>query len=850
MKEPRPDLCAQILAFCATQPVRRVLLAPSRSAGRRILAQCARRGRGIAGVTAHSVFTLAADVCSDVTAADSAPRLLTRLETEQAVLRLLCEPDGEAFPDAWKTPAAARALWRQLEAWELDCSDIPDGRDAALLRALRARLNQYLEETRALTRPALYRLAAGRLERGEVPPPAQEFARLATAELTTLEQRLWDAASGGRETLIEPARPDAAELRDRLRGRCRFVRCRGQENEVRFVFSDLAQSGMSPSRAAVAVPTLEYALAFRREGCRLGVPVAVEGGIPLRHSSLFALLRGLADWRDGDFEAERLIDLLNTPGFAVPAPGALLRRLRGCKVWRGRERYALVWEPLPGDSETLCENRRAWKDFFALVFAALTPGEGQRDALAAFLQAHWRVRDAAAGAAVAQMRAVTAQLCNAGGDLVRLLLESGGDFRYSAAPAENALFCGTFDQCLGTGADVVYAAGLSANEIAARPAVSAFGTVPNAAGKDLALSLRTLLANHAGRAVLIRPDYTSDDLQEQPAALVYTQLRHTCPEETFGFADAPDLPDIPEARETSEKANNANTPPRAFPDFTDWLAQSSFSASALETALTCPYRFYLQYFLQLTEPLAVEPPRSRWLDAGAMGTLVHGALEEYFSRPVRREADAECILALRAEALRRTYPPASDERVAADTARAMALVLTGAKSLAEGSTVAGTEVGFGGAHGDVVVNVGKYALHVNGSIDRIDRLADGSLTILDYKTGDIGKYRDHPERYVQPLLYTLAAEALLGEPGAVRRASYLSLRDGSVLERDMSAEPRAQAAAQLEAFLDLLRANAGDPPRNPCLSWSGGAWETGSEEQRADRRACGTFCPYRGFCRS
>src|SRR5699024_5668594 len=105
-------------------------LAPSRSAGRRILAQCARRGRGIAGVTAHSVFTLAADVCSDVTAADSAPRLLTRLETEQAVLRLLCEPDGEAFPDAWKTPAAARALWRQLEAWELDCSDIPDGRDA------------------------------------------------------------------------------------------------------------------------------------------------------------------------------------------------------------------------------------------------------------------------------------------------------------------------------------------------------------------------------------------------------------------------------------------------------------------------------------------------------------------------------------------------------------------------------------------------------------------------------------------------------------------------------------------------------------------------------------------------
>lgn len=212
--------------------------------------------------------------------------------------------------------------------------------------------------------------------------------------------------------------------------------------------------------------------------------------------------------------------------------------------------------------------------------------------------------------------------------------------------------------------------------------------------------------------------------------------------------------------------------------------------------------------------------------------------------------DPECILALRAEALRRTYPPASDERVAADTARAMALVLTGAKSLAEGSTVAGTEVGFGGAHGDVVVNVGKYALHVNGSIDRIDRLADGSLAIVDYKTGDIGKYRDHPERYVQPLLYTLAAEALLGRArrGAPRVVSEPARRQRAGARHvRRAARTGRRAARSVSRFAVRKRRRPAAQPVPVVVRRRVGDGQRGTARRPPRMRA---FCPYRGFCRS
>jgi hypothetical protein len=58
---------------------------------------------------------------------------------------------------------------------------------------------------------------------------------------------------------------------------------------------------------------------------------------------------------------------------------------------------------------------------------------------------------------------------------------------------------------------------------------------------------------------------------------------------------------------------------------------------------------------------------------------------------------------------------------------------------------------------------------VRGSVDRIDRAADGSLVVIDYKTGSDAKYaglgEDDPHKggtLLQPFFYAHAARATLG----------------------------------------------------------------------------------------
>lgn len=65
------------------------------------------------------------------------------------------------------------------------------------------------------------------------------------------------------------------------------------------------------------------------------------------------------------------------------------------------------------------------------------------------------------------------------------------------------------------------------------------------------------------------------------------------------------------------------------------------------------------------------------------------------------------------------------------------------------------------------------ALILNGKIDRIDRVDDGSLHIIDYKTGNVPETVDS----FQLFLYVLILSRTLTYP--VSRASYLYLADGA-----------------------------------------------------------------------
>jgi len=96
-------------------------------------------------------------------------------------------------------------------------------------------------------------------------------------------------------------------------------------------------------------------------------------------------------------------------------------------------------------------------------------------------------------------------------------------------------------------------------------------------------------------------------------------------------------------------------------------------------------------------------------------------------------------------------------------------------------------------------------LILNGKIDRVDRLDDGSLHIIDYKTGSMPETVDS----FQLLLYTLILSKTLGHP--VSKASYLYLANGvwhtsSIAEGDVQGarDKVLEIAQEIELERDYL----------------------------------------------
>src|SRR5690606_28323763 len=74
------------------------------------------------------------------------------------------------------------------------------------------------------------------------------------------------------------------------------------------------------------------------------------------------------------------------------------------------------------------------------------------------------------------------------------------------------------------------------------------------------------------------------------------------------------------------------------------------------------------------------------------------------------------------------------------------------------------ELRFGPGQREAAVQLPAGRLRLRGAIDRVDRLADGALRIVDYKTGGSSRYPPRQPfaggRRIQHLLYTVAAEQI------------------------------------------------------------------------------------------
>ena len=180
------------------------------------------------------------------------------------------------------------------------------------------------------------------------------------------------------------------------------------------------------------------------------------------------------------------------------------------------------------------------------------------------------------------------------------------------------------------------------------------------------------------------------------------------------------------------------------------------SVTAIETWLTDPYAIYARYILDLPELAAIEEEA----DHALFGTVVHDGLQGAYEHDA---LDADGIAACLRGALDRAdmreavacwWRPRL-ERIASWVAA------TEARRRAEGAPRAlATEV-----RGRIAIDGPAGPFTLTGRADRIELAPDGTLTVLDYKTGTPPPKRDVEAGWAPqlPLEAAMAAQGAFGE---------------------------------------------------------------------------------------
>jgi len=214
-----------------------------------------------------------------------------------------------------------------------------------------------------------------------------------------------------------------------------------------------------------------------------------------------------------------------------------------------------------------------------------------------------------------------------------------------------------------------------------------------------------------------------------------------------------------------------------------------FSCGRLETLAACPFRYFLQYVLQIAPPADRDYDDGRWLAPAERGELLHRIFYLFMRRVGERGERPDPgrhreLLMETAEELLACYRhrfPVPGEAVFArerrEIRRACEVFLAAEGQLPSHVRPAYFEVPFGlGEEAVALAGCGLpeplallldngTEIRVSGKIDRIDRAGRGIYHVWDYKTGGDGEYDEKDflkqGRQLQHAIYALAAEKLL-----------------------------------------------------------------------------------------
>jgi ATP-dependent helicase/nuclease subunit B len=245
------------------------------------------------------------------------------------------------------------------------------------------------------------------------------------------------------------------------------------------------------------------------------------------------------------------------------------------------------------------------------------------------------------------------------------------------------------------------------------------------------------------------------------------------------------------------------------------------SSTQMQTLGTCPHRYLLRYVMRVKKPDDPDTSVEAWLSALERGSLLHSVFERTLKAfNDNRDAIATDEFEVRAmrtlddelDSARDRLPPPGDaifqieaESLREDVRAFVAMVRE------DGARWIDVERKFGrdGAP-PIQISVGPSKIRVNGAIDRIDRLPDDSLMIVDYKTGSRHRFGGKTGNYdggrrLQHVLYAAVAERLYD--GQVSRAEFQFPSRRSENHRAVYRRPVITAGLPIvNQLLDMLKA--------------------------------------------
>ncbi|CAN5362821.1 PD-(D/E)XK nuclease family protein [soil metagenome] len=292
------------------------------------------------------------------------------------------------------------------------------------------------------------------------------------------------------------------------------------------------------------------------------------------------------------------------------------------------------------------------------------------------------------------------------------------------------------------------------------------------------------------------------------------------------------------------------------------------SASQLELWLSCPHAYLMQYVLRV-QPVE-NPEELLEIDPMEKGSLVHEVLERWLGEqltgplpPPERPWPAAArvrILAIAAEVCAAaeargvTGHPLlwgrDRNRILADVARFVDHDDDRRARL--GLTPAGAEQPFGmdGAPPVALDLRDGRAVQVRGRIDRLDRAADGSLVVADYKTGGTNRYRQLSEEKplgdgtkLQLALYGLVMQALHPAAGGVRAEYWFTSTKGAFARIGYPVTDGVAAALRRALRVAADGITAGHFPMKPPEP----GWRPSTECRFCDTDDLGTSDRYRDW---